>query len=130
MPTWKSSAFLPMKESRFKTMLTPGRSPDAMPIENVFVTIKRRLEAVPTRAIEELKSKVTKVWRGLPDAYLEELCTSMRRRCPGIINNNGYPTKYCMFMFPKTYSVIPYFIFLWKRAKSGEKAMKTTIQAD
>ena len=55
---------------------------------------------MPTKTIEEVKSKVTKVWRGLPDAYLEELCTSMRRRCPGIINNNGYPTKYCMFMFP------------------------------
>ena len=65
-----------------------------MPIENVFAIIKRRLEAVPTRTIEELKSKVTKVWRGLPDAYLEELCTSMRRRCTRILKNDGYPTKY------------------------------------
>ena len=68
---------------------TPGRSPDALPIENVFAIIKKRLKAVPTNTIEEVKAEVTKLWRGL-----EELCTSMRSRCSGIIKNNGYPTKY------------------------------------
>ena len=62
-----------------------------MPIENVFAIIKRRLKAVPTKTIEEVKSEVTKVWRGLPDANLEDLCTSMRWRCTGIININDYP---------------------------------------
>ena len=41
--------------------------------------------------IEELMAEVIKVWRGLPDAYLEEICTSMRRMCTAIIRNNGYP---------------------------------------
>ena len=77
-----------------KTMFTPGKSPDANPIENLFAIMKKRLEAVPTRTIEEVKKEATRVWRGLPDAYLEELCTSMRRRCSRIINNNGFPTKY------------------------------------
>ena len=63
------------------SMTTPGRSPDALPIENVFAIIKRRLKAVPTNTIEEVKMEVTKVWRGLYIAYLEELCTSLRRRC-------------------------------------------------
>ena len=53
------------------TMTTHGRSPDAMSIENVFVIMKRRLEGVPTNTIEEVKTEVTKVWRGLPNAYLE-----------------------------------------------------------
>ena len=44
--------------------------------------------------IEELMAEVIKVWRGLPDAYLEEICTLMRRRCTAIIRNNGYPIKY------------------------------------
>ena len=44
--------------------------------------------------IEELMAEVIKVWRGLPDAYLEEICTSMRRRCTAIIRNNGYTIKY------------------------------------
>ena len=77
-----------------KVMNTPGRSPDAMPIENIFALAKRRLAAVPTRTLEELKSEVLNVWRNLPDAYLEEICTSMRRRCTAIIKNNGFPTKY------------------------------------
>ena len=47
--------------------------------------------------IEELMAEVIKVWRGLPDAYLEEICTSMRRRCTAIIRNNGYPIKYLNF---------------------------------
>ena len=75
-------------------MFTPGRSPDANPIENVFAIMKKRLETLPTRTIEEVNLEVTKVWKGLPDAYLEELCTSMRRRCTGTLNNIGYPTKY------------------------------------
>ena len=49
-----------------------------MAIENVFTITKKRLEAVPTRTIEEVKSEVTKMWRGLPDDYLEELCTPGR----------------------------------------------------
>ena len=88
----KTSAYL--ASEGIPTLTTPGRSPDAMPIENVFAIMKRRLELVPTNTIEEVKTEVTKVWRGLSDAYLEELCTSMRRRCTGIIKNNGYPTKY------------------------------------
>ena len=75
-------------------MTTPGSSPDGMPIENVFGIMKRRLEQVPTKTIEEAKAEVTKVWKGLPNAYLEELCMSMRQRCSAIIRSNGYPTKY------------------------------------
>ena len=56
--------------------------------------MKKRLETLPTRTIEEVNLEVTKEWKGLPDAYLEELCTSMRRRCTGTLNNIGYPTKY------------------------------------
>ena len=88
----KTSTFL--ANEGIRSMCTPGRSPDANPIENVFALMKKRLEKVPTRTIEEVKSEVTKVWKGLSDDYLEELCTSMRRRCTGILNNNGYPTKY------------------------------------
>ena len=40
---------------------TPGRSPDANPIENVFAIMKRRLETVSTRTIEEVKTGVVKV---------------------------------------------------------------------
>ena len=88
----KTSTFL--ANEGIRTMFTPGRSPDAMPIENVFALMKKRLETVPTRTIDELKSEVTKVWKGLTDDYLEELCTSMRRRCTRILKNDGYPTKY------------------------------------
>ena len=62
----KTSTFL--ANQGIKTMFTHGRYPDAMPNENVFAITKKRLEAVPTRTIEEVKSEVTKVWRGLPDA--------------------------------------------------------------
>ena len=91
--TSKSTRAFLAKEG-IKTMHTPGGSPDAMPIENIFGLMKRRLEDVPTRNLEELKSEVVDVWRNLPVAYLEEICTSMRRRCLAIIRNNGYPTKY------------------------------------
>ena len=43
--------------------------------------MKKRLETVSTRTIEEVKTEVVKVWQGLSDTYLEEICTSMRRRC-------------------------------------------------
>ena len=43
---------------------TPGRSPDANPIENVFAIMKKRLETVSTRTIEEVKTEVVKVWQG------------------------------------------------------------------
>ena len=52
-----------------------------MPIENVFAIMKRRLEAVPTKTIDDLKTEVTNVRRGLPDTYLEEFCTSIRGDC-------------------------------------------------
>ena len=45
------------------SMTTPGSSPDGMPIENVFGIMKRRLEQVPTKTIEEVKAEVTKVWK-------------------------------------------------------------------
>ena len=55
----KTSSFL--ANEGIRTMFTPGRSPDAMPIENVFALMKKRLETVSTRTIEEVKSEVTKV---------------------------------------------------------------------
>ena len=92
----KTSTFLANGVIKTLLLFMPGRSPDAMPIENVFPIIKKRLEALLTRTIEEVKSEVAKVWRlgDLTDGYLEELCTSMRRRCTGIINHDCYPTKY------------------------------------
>ena len=87
-----TTAFL--EEEKVKVKMIPGNSPDIMPIENVFGRMKQLLENRPTRTIPELKKEVVKVWRSLPNDYMEDVCLSMPSRIKRVINNKGYPTKY------------------------------------
>ena len=74
--------------------MLPGKSYNLNPVENCFGLLKRKLEKEPTRSLEEVKSKVRKLWNGMSNKYLSKLCSSMKKRMNEVKKADGNMTKY------------------------------------
>ena len=77
-----------------RTLLLPPRSPDLHPIENLFGYLKAKLLQHPTKTLQQLRRQVRKCFFDLPDHYMAELASSMRRRMRQVIYFEGEATKY------------------------------------
>lgn len=76
----------------------PAFSPDLNPIEHCwnwlkdYVEDKYGLEEKPSYT--NLRAWVLEAWEEIPQYYLDELLSSMPRRCQAVIDANGMHTKY------------------------------------
>jgi len=77
-------------------MTWPAQSPDLNIIENVWRTIKLKLqnETEVTKTRTELINAVCRIWRSLPVGYIRNLYASLPRRLRSVIIAKGFPTKY------------------------------------
>jgi hypothetical protein len=65
----------------------PAQSPDFNPIENLWDEVERRIRTTRFPNTQALLEKINEVWANLPDNTIQNLISSMPRRCRAIINN-------------------------------------------
>ncbi len=74
----------------------PAYSPDMSPIEHDWDALDRRIRQrvpVPTN-IQHLCTAIEEEWTNIPQATINNLITSMRRRCVALREANGGHTRY------------------------------------
>ncbi len=74
----------------------PAYSPDMSPIEHVWDALDRRIrQCVPVPAnIQQLRTAIEEEWTNIPQATINNLINSMRRRCVALREANGGHTRY------------------------------------
>lgn len=73
---------------------TPAQSPDLNVIENLWLTLKNKVNIAPIANKNELRIKITEAWNAISPEYITKLVESMPRRLQAVIENQGGPTKY------------------------------------
>ncbi|ROL46141.1 Transposable element Tc1 transposase [Anabarilius grahami] len=74
----------------------PAYSPDMSPIEDVWDALDRCIQQhVPVPAnIQKLRIAIEEEWTNIPQATINNLINSMRRRCVALREANGGHTRY------------------------------------
>ncbi len=80
----------------------PVYSPDMSPIEHVWDALDRRVrQRVPVPAnIQQLRTAIEEEWTNIPQATINNLINSMRRRFVALREANGGPTGYWLVFEP------------------------------
>ncbi len=80
----------------------PAYSPDMSPIEHVWDALDQRIRQrvpVPTN-IQQLRTAIEEEWTNIPQATINNLINSMRRRCVALHEANGGHTRYWLVFGP------------------------------
>ena len=72
----------------------PAQSPDLSPIENLWGIIKARIKKEKPQNMQDLKSKIVKTWKEIPNDLCLKLAHSMPNRLAKVIDNKGYAINY------------------------------------
>lgn len=74
----------------------PAVSPNLSPIEHLWDEMERRLRDLPNPPVtlQEVGPALVNIWNNIPQAFLDNLVSSMRRRCRAVIDANGGHTRY------------------------------------
>jgi len=72
----------------------PPYSPDLNPIENLWASLKKRVETENARTTAELKEAVIKHWSSTDDELIAKLVESIPRRLEAVVRNHGLMTGY------------------------------------
>ncbi|ROI36354.1 Transposable element Tc1 transposase [Anabarilius grahami] len=81
---------------------SPAYSPDMSPIEHVWDALDRRIQqrvTVPAN-IQQLRTAIEEEWTNIPQATINNLINSMRRRCVALREANGGHTRYRLVFGP------------------------------
>lgn len=85
-----------LDDNDVRTLSWPAFSPDMAPIEHLWDQLKsaisRRLPPPATR--RQLIEAATEEWDNIPQARIQALINSMRRRCSACVDANGGHTSY------------------------------------
>lgn len=93
----KHTAKIITKYLQSKNIITldwPSQSPDLNPIENLWSFLDKQVENRNATSEDELFQVLQNGWNSLPTTLIRNLVESMPRRCQGVIDNEGRPTKY------------------------------------
>ncbi len=80
----------------------PAYSPDMSPIEHVWDALDRHIRQrvlVPAN-IQQLRTAIEEEWTNIPQATINNLINSMRRRCVALREANGGHTRYWLVFGP------------------------------
>ena len=74
----------------------PAVSADLSLIEHVWDEMKTRLRRQRNQPLklDQLAQALVNIWNSIPQAFVTNLVTSMRRRCQACLNANGGHTHY------------------------------------
>ncbi len=95
---WICTQFL--EAENIPVLAWPAYSPDMSPIEHVWDALDRRIrQRVPVPAnIQQLHTE--EEWTNIPQATINNLINSMRRRCVALREENGGHTRYWLVFGP------------------------------
>ena len=84
------------QENNIKCMTLSSQSPDLSIIENVWRTIKIRLQSQITdvKNRTQLVAKMKEMWTSRPQHYIQSLYASIQKRLCQVISSKGHVTKY------------------------------------
>ncbi len=84
----------------------PAYSPDMSPTEHVWDALGRRIQQrVPVPAnIQQLCTAIEEEWTNIPQATINNLINSMRRRCVALLEANGGHIRYWLVFGSPQYS--------------------------
>ncbi len=100
-----------LKTSQF---LHGQHSPDMSPIEHILDALDRRIRhrvPVPLN-IQQLCTAIEEEWTNIPQATINNLINSMRRRCVALHEASGSHTRYWLLFGPQGVGVDPR-VCLW-----------------
>ncbi len=85
-----------LEAENIPVLALPAYSPDMSPIELVWDALDRRIrQCVPVPAnLKQLSTVIEEEWTNIPQATINNLINSMRRRCVALCEANGGPTRY------------------------------------
>lgn len=86
-----------LEEEQIRVMDWPPQSPDLNPIENLWDYVERELRnKYPQKFTkkDDLAKALLETWRQIPQPYIDNLISSMQRRCLAVIKSKGFATKY------------------------------------
>ncbi len=95
-----------LKTSQF---LHGQHSPDMSPIEHILDALDRRIRhrvPVPLN-IQQLRTAIEEEWTNIPQATINNLINSMRRRCVALHEASGSHTRYWLLFGPQGVGVDP-----------------------
>ena len=81
--------------NNIRVLELPGNCPDINPIENLWQSMKCKIDCKRCTSLNILRAEVTRVWclETSPEGCAN-LVASMPRRLAAVLQNRGYPTKY------------------------------------
>lgn len=79
---------------QIQVMKWPAQSPDLNPIENLWDSIAKDVDAENPTSLSSLWASVNKVWDTIPLERIKVLYESFPKRCEAVIKARGGPTKY------------------------------------
>lgn len=83
-------------ENDLHSLEWPAQSPDLNPIENLWLTIKRKLQGYvyELTTVDELYDKIFEIWTSFSIEYVQSLYYSIPTRIRRVQRARGYITKY------------------------------------
>ena len=89
---------LPFLQQRnhIRVLPSPALSPDLSPIEHLWDELGRRVRhrQNPPETLQELRDALVHEWNNIPQAFIQRLIGSMRRRCEAVVAAIGGHTRY------------------------------------
>ncbi len=93
----------------------PAYLPDMSPIEHAWNALDRRIrQCVPVPAnIQKLRTAIEEEWINIPQAKINNLINSMRRRCVALREANGGHTRHWLVFGPPPPNTVKPHILEW-----------------
>ena len=83
------------KQEDVNVMQWPVQSPDLNPIKNVWEIVNRQVNRESAhRDLNKLYQTINKAWSDIPLNIIENLISSIPKRCSEGLKNRNYATKY------------------------------------
>jgi transposase len=83
-------------QNHIRVLAWPALSPDLSTIEHVWDELGRRVHhrQNPPETLQELCDALVPKWNNIPEAFIQRLIGSMRRRCKAVVAARGDQTRY------------------------------------